>query len=90
MHSGKYKMLTEDGAEHPIYKTGSFKPKFRKDFTGFASPKDRYQLAKEDGAALHFAPDFSYKKHHSFYTPTTKKFVGYTQMPYQLREKEIP
>jgi hypothetical protein len=42
INSGKYLLIAEDGNERVINKIGTFKPKFRKDFTGFSSANDRY------------------------------------------------
>lgn len=38
MNSGKYLLLAEDGTERPINKIGTFQPRFRKNFSGFATP----------------------------------------------------
>ena len=35
--SGKYHLLSKDGTETVISKIGTFTPKFRKDFSGFAT-----------------------------------------------------
>lgn len=42
MNTGNYVLVSEDGSERTINKIGTFHPKFRKNFTGFASPQDRY------------------------------------------------
>lgn len=62
MHSGKYLLLAEDGTEREINKIGTFNPKFRKHFSGFATPQERYLEAKKDDTALHYAPNMSFHK----------------------------
>ena len=60
MQSGQYLLHTEDGTDKPISKIGTFKPKFRKNFTGFVYPKDRYEAAELDKTALHYAPNLNF------------------------------
>lgn len=62
MNSGKYLLLAEDGSEREINKIGTFKPRFRKQFSGFATPQDRYEEAKKDDTALHYTPNLSFHK----------------------------
>jgi len=42
INSGKYLLVAQDGSERVINKIGTFNPKFRKDFSGFADAHDRY------------------------------------------------
>lgn len=90
MHSGKYLLLAEDGTQRAINKIGTFNPKFRKNFSGFATPQDRYEAAKLDDTALHFTPNLSYHKQNSYYTPMTRKFIGYAQLPYKIKSRKMP
>lgn len=82
-------MLLEDGSERAISKLGTFRPKFRPNFTGFVAPKDRYEASKQDITALHFAPNQNLDKKNPYYTPTTRKFIGYAQQPYLIKGRKI-
>lgn len=42
MEKGKYYLLDEQGASTPINPNGTFKPKFRPNFSGFVDHKSRY------------------------------------------------
>jgi hypothetical protein len=87
---GKYILLTQDGNEHIINKIGTFTPKFRKYFTGFASAKNREEIGRKDNTALHFTPVSTYRLGSSSFSPMTEKFIGYNQQPYQIKDKKIP
>ena len=89
MQTGNFLLLAEDGSETPISKIGTFRPKFRKNFTGFVTPKERYEAAKLDKTALHYAPDLTFRKENSYYTPITRKFIGYAQQPYKIKGRNI-
>ena len=57
MDSGKYLLLDEQGSASHINPNGTFRPKFRSDFSGFVNHKTRYIESTKDPTALHFAPD---------------------------------
>ncbi len=62
------------------------KPKFRSNFTGFATHNSRYLEAAKDPSVLHYAPDNYFVKANSYHTPMPDKFAGYAQFPYKLRK----
>ena len=85
MDSGKHFLLTQDGSEKTISKIGTFRPKFRNQVSGIATPKLRVLASKTDLTALHFTPDCLSQKENGFYTPFTRKLAGYAQQPYYTR-----
>lgn len=77
-------MLDEHGKTMNINLNGTFRPKFRANYSGFVDHKSRYNDAKLDPAILHFAPDPEPRT--TFYNPMPDKFAGYAQYPYQLKQ----
>lgn len=70
-----------------INPTGTFRPKFKQNFSGFVTHKDRYKEAQFDPSILHFAPENKTPK--IYYNPMPDKFAGYAQYPYKLN-KDFP
>lgn len=75
-------MLDEKGTPTNINPNGTFRPKFRSNYSGFVTHKARYNDAANDPSVLHFAPDSSPQT--SYHNPMPDKFAGYAQFPYQL------
>ena len=57
MDSGKYLLLDESGKATNINLNGTFRPKFRPNYSGFVGHKARYNDSTNDPSVLHFAPD---------------------------------
>ena len=87
MDSGKYHLIDEQGTATRISPNGTFKPKFRANYSGFVNHKDRYRDSPNDPSVLHFAPEPEPRT--SYNNPVPDKFSGYAQFPYQLK-KELP
>ena len=87
MESGKYYLLDEKGQGTPINPNGTFRPKFRANYSGFVNHKTRYVDSSNDPSVLHFAPDPNPQT--NYHNPVPDKFEGYAQYPYQL-SKDIP
>lgn len=83
-------LLNNDGSEQIINKIGTFTPKFRNHFTGFASAKNRHDVGSRDHSALHYTPISTFRVRRFSYTPMTSKFIGYNQLPYKLKNREMP
>lgn len=70
-----------------INPTGTFKPKFRPNYSGFVNHKSRYTDSQLDPSVLHFAPDPEPKT--NYHNPMPDKFAGYSQFPYKIG-KDFP
>jgi hypothetical protein len=82
IESGKYFLLDEQGSATRINPNGTFRPKFRPQYSGFVNHKTRYVDSSSDPSVLHFAPDPEPRT--SYRNPIPDKFSGYAQFPYQL------
>ena len=87
MDTGKYFLIDEKGTSTDVHPNGSYKSKFKPQYSGFVDHKTRYIDAEKDPSVLHFAPDPNPQT--KYHNPTPDKFSGYAQFPYQLN-KNIP
>ena len=71
-----------EGKTTHVNPNGTFRPRFRPNYSGFVNHKNRYSDAKADPSVLHFAPDPA--PNTLYHNPMPKKFAGYAQYPYQL------
>ena len=85
IEKGRYFILDPDGTEHRVNPDGTLPSKFRPNYSGFVGHKARYRDSKDDPSVMPNVPDFSPDT--PYYTPMTRKFLGYAQQPYQLKPK---